>query len=129
MPIKKFGEVCVELKDTENLQMQSLCGFMEALGYDYYNGHFESVSHLTPTDRAYIGLNTAQRWHNCGFGVVGSYWHAVPVPCELLEMLGFSKSNSLAIMSKDAKLVTKTKLQWSKKLHNVLVVDHQIEFV
>jgi hypothetical protein len=43
--------------------------------------------------------------------------------------LGFLKVNSLAIMSKDAKLVTKTKLQWSKKLHNVLVVDHQIEFV
>lgn len=137
MPIKKFKDgTQVELKDTKKLQLLSLKEFAHVLGYRFDNVHgnfYKIRGDIYPTSRSEVSLYTIQQWHNKGLSILlagtSKYpWHGEDVNRDIANTLGM-KGITPILTAPYAKLVTKTKLQWSKKCREVIVTDHQIELI
>lgn len=122
-----YDEEILMVKNTEKLQLASLDLFAEKLGYhrnDYhqnyqYHGPFKAVASV-------VKLETMQRWHNNNFcRTYGNPFYMGCRPSYYPETKYFKLCDMAEAVQ--SKLVTKTKLQYSKKSKKIIVVDHVIE--
>lgn len=132
MLIKKFKDGSeAELKDTTNIQLQSLINFAEKIKYRYRADLGLFANTFGGIERTTVSVETMQTWHNSNFKrlLVNYPWHGEPYYTEVEDTLQLTKGYSQPEIAIKSKLVNKTKLQWSKKQRKLITVDHQIEFI